>query len=303
MKYWRTFCSFILVPILVCVSTLVAAQTAAPGGKPVTIAGAAEYGFTSAINARDYRLFVYLPPDLDPSLTYQVLYVLDGNVYFASGTDMLRRQLNAGIAAPALVVGIGYPGTTIAEWVPRRSYDFTPSLSIDPEETRETGGASLFLRVIEEEIKPFIEARYNVDRARQILYGQSLGGLFVMHTLFSKPEAFSTWISSSPSLWFNEQEVLQGEAAFAERAKAGELHVSLLLTSAGDEQYRGDDPELLEEGNRFRMVENASELAARLGELKGENFRIERVIFDGETHDTVPFVALNRALRFALPAE
>jgi predicted alpha/beta superfamily hydrolase len=164
----------------------------------------------------------------------------------------------------------------------------TPSLSLEAEEMRETGGAELFLRVLEEEIKPFVAARYNVDAANQSLFGHSYGGLFVLHVLFTQPESFASYISSSPSIWYNERELLSHEAAFSARAGAGEIRTRLLLTSAADEEL-AESPE--------RMVANASELAARLAAV--DNFAVERVVFEGEDHFTVPFAALNRALRFA----
>ncbi len=278
--------------VWLCLLLLASTIHAQPGGEPVTISGALQFDFTSRINARSYRLFVYRPPTLDPSLTYPVLYVLDGNQYFAAGVDMLTRLVEQDSIAPALLVGIGYPENDTAIWQARRSYDMTPSQSFERDEMRETGGAALFLRVIEEEIKPFIAARYNVDQARQGLFGHSYGGLFALHTLFTQPEAFSAYISSSPSIWYNEREVLKHEAAFIARAKAGDIHARLLLTSAADEQL-AESPE--------RMVDNAAEMALRLQEMDAQSVRIERVVFDGEDHFTVPFVALSHALRFALP--
>jgi len=114
----------------------------------------------------------------------------------------------------------------------------------------------------------------------------------VLHTLFTQADAFTAYISSSPSIWYNAREVLAGEADFAARARRGEIQTELLLTSAADEEL-ADSPE--------RMLRNASELASRLQELQGSGFRSEHSVFAGEDHFTVPFVALNRALRFALP--
>ena len=276
--------------VVLCLLLLAGPLHAQPGGKPVTIDGAVQFDITSQINHRGYRLFIHQPPALDPALTYPVLYVLDGNQYFAAGSDMLQRLIEQDSIGPALLVAIGYPETDPGIWRARRSYDMTPSPSIESAEMQQTGGAALFLRVIEEEIKPFVAARYNVDTSEQALFGHSYGGLFVLHTLFTHTDAFSSYISSSPSIWYNTQEVLRDEAAFAERAGAGAVKAQLLLTSAADEELAAS-PE--------RMLANASELAERLAALEG--FRSERVVFAGEDHFTVSFAALNRALRFALP--
>ena len=150
-------------------------------------------------------------------------------------------------------------------------------------------------------MKPLVMARYRVDPSKQSIFGYSLGGLAVLRSLFRNPTAFSTYIAASPSIWWNNREVLADEAAFSKRARAGELHLKLLITSAGDEQYRGDDPQLLAEAQRgSRMVDNASELAARLAALSPQKVHVVRTIFDGELHITASDAALNRAVRFAL---
>jgi hypothetical protein len=159
----------------------------------------------------------------------------------------------------------------------------------------------VFLRVIEEEVKPFVMARYRLDPSKQSIYGYSLGGLAVLRCLFRNPTAFSTYIAASPSIWWNNREVLADEAVFSKRARAGELQLKVLITSAGDEQYRGDDPQRLAAEQRgARMVDNASELAARLAALDPRRITVVRTIFDGELHVTAPQASLSRAVRFAL---
>lgn len=186
----------------------------------------------------------------------------------------------------------------------RRVFDFTPSVSPRTiAEGNRAGGGDAFLKVIEEEIKPFVNARYHVDQTRQSLYGQSIGGTIVLRCLFRNPTAFSTYILSSPSIWYNDREVLADETAFSKRAKAGELRLRILITSAGDEQYRGDDRRLLAAANVNRMVDNASELAERLSALNPQSVTVARTVFPGELHVSVSYSSLARALRFALPRD
>jgi len=268
-------------------------------GAPVTIARARQYDITSRINGQTYRIMVATPFMADPRLAYPTLYVLDGNAYFATATETLTRQSVLKTVAPGIVVGVGYPTDDPQEVNRRRAFDMTPSASRDPKNAGLNGGGDIFLRVLEEEVKPFVKARYKVDSARQIIWGQSLGGLIILRSLFRNPTAFSTYILSSPSIWWNNREVLADEEAFSKRAIAGEIHLKLLVTSAGDEQYRGTDPKLLAADGR--QVDNASELAARIGALHPRNITVVRTIFAGEIHNTVPQASLSRALRFALP--
>src|SRR5579864_8816563 len=87
---------------------------------------------------------------------YAVLYVLDGNPYFATATDTLTRQSGNKIVAPAIVVGLGYPTDDPEEVTRLRMFDLTPSVSKTPQAPGvKTGGGDTFLRVIEEEVKPF----------------------------------------------------------------------------------------------------------------------------------------------------
>ena len=96
--------------------------------------------------------------------------------------------------------------------------------------------------------------------------------------------------------------MLQDEEAFSKRAKAGELHLRLLITSSGLEQYQGKDPALLAAAGKHRMIDNASELAARLSVLNPKNVSVLRVIIQDETHDSGILPALARGLAFATEA-
>jgi hypothetical protein len=94
--------------------------------------------------------------------------------------------------------------------------------------------------------------------------------------------------------------VLADEKAFSARVRAGELHLKLLLTSAGNEQYRGTDPKLLAVAQTSRMIDNVSELAARLAALNPKNVPVIRTIFPDENHQSVSLATIGRAVRFAL---
>lgn len=281
-----------------------AAAEASPSSEPgegtaVTIPNARQYDLTSQINGRTYRVFVSAPHNADSDMAYPVLYVLDGNLHFATAANMVEALSPGGQLLPAIVVGIGYPTDDRSLIDSRRRFELTMSAFPQAEDPALFGGGDTFLRVLEEEVKPFVAARYKIDAERQTLYGQSLGGLMVLRQLFRNPDAYATYIAASPSIFWNGSEVLADEATFAERARAGDLHIRLLLSSAADEQYRGDDPALLAAA-WTRMIDNASELADRLAALNPQQVSIRRVIFPDESHESSIPAALGRGLTFAL---
>jgi predicted alpha/beta superfamily hydrolase len=273
-----------------------------PGATAVAVARSAQYPLTSKINSRSYRVMVSTPFAYDPTVAYPVVYVLDANVFFGTVTDALHFMSFAKTVAPAIVVGVAYPTDDLNAWVKERRFDLTPTTSAKPSDAGPSGGGDAFLRVIEDEVKPLVQSRYKIDTARQTLFGMSFGGLAALRGLFRNPTAFSTYIVASPSIWWDGKAVLADEAAFSKRVLSGELQLSVILTSARDEQYHGTDPKLLTEAQAgSRMVDNASELAGRLAALNPDKLKISRVIFDDEIHNTVPYAAISRGLRFALP--
>jgi predicted alpha/beta superfamily hydrolase len=259
------------------------------GGQPVTISGARQYDFTSKLNGQTYRVMVFTSPKADAQTSQPVVNVLDGNYYFATACDAMGINLLTGT-----IVGIGYPTDDRDEIVQRRGFDLTiPSASSASTSEKKHGGGDAFLRVVQEEIKPFVAAHYKIDPARQALFGHSLGGLMVLRELFRHPEDYATYIAASPSIWWGEKAVLADEAAFSKRVQEGAVHVRLLLTSAANEQ----------KGSKNGMVTNATELASRLTPLNPQNFPVTRAIFPDENHRSGSQAALVRALCFTLQAK
>ena len=264
-------------------------------GKPVTIPPARQYDLTSKVNGQQYRIMVSAPRDAKPGATYPVVYILDGNYYFATACETAFINKFA-----AIIVGIAYPTDGYDEIITRRVFDMTISASSPGRPAGHYGGGDAFLCMIEEDLKPFINARYPSDTSRQILYGCSLGGLMVLRQMFRHPEAYSTYIAASPSISWNDKEVLADEEAFSKQVKVGAVHLKLLITSAADEQYRGSDAAQLATANKTRMVDNAAELSVRLAALAPGNLKVVYTVFAGENHVSSSQANLSRGLRFAL---
>ena len=69
-----------------------------------------------------------------------------------------------------------------------------------------SGGADAFLAVIEKQIIPFIENRFDVSQSDRVLIGKSMSGLAVVHTALSKPELFNRYLIISPSIWWDDSD-------------------------------------------------------------------------------------------------
>lgn len=240
-----------------------------------------------------YHLFISHPKRPAPPSGYPVIYVLDGNAFFQTVEETVRLQSRRAEKTGvhhAIIIGIGYPTNEEFD-SSRRFYDLTPptdSLTLPPRpqggEWPKNGGADLFLDFIENEVKPFVNEQYVVDSNQQIIYGHSLGGLFVLHTLFSRPKAFQSYIASSPSIWWNQQSVLQNEASFLSNLDILEKNIHLFLSVGSLE--------------KDYMVKDARQLYKRLLPSSEQGLQVDFREAHGENHLSVVPTTLSRALRF-----
>ena len=121
-----------------------------------------------------------------------VLYALDGNAAAMVLDRPMLDELAASPAPPVLVL-IGYDNERRIDSAQRiRDYTAWIDRADDESGTRQVvgGGAFAFQEVIERQIKPEVARRANVDTRRQALWGHSLGGLFVLSSLYTRPAAF-----------------------------------------------------------------------------------------------------------------
>ena len=143
-----------------------------------------------AIESREtghrYHIYIRYPEDYakHPQEHYPVVYVLDGDSLFP-----LLGALHLFLAydddlAEALVVGIAYG--SFAPPQNRRGQDFT-------------NGAPAFDRFLERELIPTVEGKVRAKPDRRILFGQSRGGGYVLHSAFTNPDLFWGRIDARPA--------------------------------------------------------------------------------------------------------
>jgi uncharacterized protein len=268
---------------------------------PVTIPNTEQWDMQSNAGL-DYRIFVGKPFGKPPEAGCPVIYLTDANLNFLIIHAAVQRLRTA-----AVVVGIGYPGLDFVTHHERRAFDLTSTQS---EEFRKkfppggpvhkTGGNDQFLTFIEEELKPRVEKRFTIDKNRQAFFGHSLGGLFAMHVLFNKPSAFQTYIASSPSLWWNDNDIRKEETAFVAKYTDKGVKARLFISVGGLEQKTDTDADLSPAIPKLRMISNAQELADRMNASKLKGLSVSFREFPDEDHASVLLPAANRGVRYAL---
>lgn len=291
------------------------ADRADAAGPPVTVPRSETIDLVAASGA-PYRLLVSHPAAPPPPAGYPVIYAVDGNAVFGTLTDIVAfagLRPRPGSVPPAMVVAIGYPDADPLN-IRRRSTDLTPPAEAFALPERPNGapwppmgGADAFLDFIERDVKPLIASRYKVDEGRETLVGHSFGGLFVLHTLFTRPGSFDAYLAASPSIWFNDRWVEREAETFRANPAARATEARVFIGVGALEQapepatVDGIDPEARRRWlAKNRMVDNARAMADRLDGTPGLTTCF--AVFDDEDHGSVLPVFLSRALRFALSA-
>jgi predicted alpha/beta superfamily hydrolase len=149
---------------------------------------------------RGYHVYVMLPSGYDEKADkkYPTIYLLDGGGLYPMMTAYYR-YLNFGEEVPnAIIVGISY-GSDNFEGGNHRSTDYTAPSS----ERDFWGGAEKYQNFLRDELFPVIEQSYASDATHRIIFGQSIGGQFVLYSALTEPDLFWGRIASNPALHRN----------------------------------------------------------------------------------------------------
>lgn len=255
------------------------------GSTPVTI------GIRTSLRSLALKetrpILIHLPASYAtaPNARYPVLYVLDGDAYFASTcatVDFLARNDRM----PAMIV-VGIPNTG------DRTHDLTPPARVTSAafETRAggadsartefptAGGAESMRRFLTTELAPWIEREYRAAPYR-VLVGHSFGGLFAIDALADAPRTFDAYVAISPSLWWDRGAYVARIARVL--ANAPLAGASLYMTTGAREGAE--------------MIEPARQLAAALDSTRHAGFRSWYVVMPTETHNSNPMRSTYDAL-------
>ncbi len=179
---------------------------------------------------RSFNIYVRLPTGYNESKSlFPTMYLLDGGHIFPM-LSTYYQYLAFGEEAPdMIIVGISY-GADAFDDGNYRGTDFTAKA----ESRAHYGGASMFQTFLKDQLLPHIEKKYRSDPAKRMIFGQSIGGQFVLYTAQTRPSLFWGHIASNPALHRNLEFFLQN---LSPKTKTD----SLLFVSSGtedDERFR-----------------------------------------------------------------
>ena len=179
-----------------------------------------EQAIDSTVLGEKRDLVVYLPAGYKSSQAhYPVLYLTDGDIqgpHTAGTIDYLAKFEQI---PQMIVVGIVNPVKTRV-----RDLTITP---LDKQSLNQLENADRFLDFVEKEVIPFVKQQYRT-LDYQILSGTSHGGPFAINTLVKRPDLFNGIIAISPSLYWNNRQLLGlAEQALKGKQLQGRLYVSI----------------------------------------------------------------------------
>ena len=231
----------------------------------------------SVIVGRRYHIFVMLPDGYEQSAEekYPTIYLLDGGALFPL-LSAYYRYLNSGQEIPnAIIVGISY-GTNNFEEGNYRSTDYTAK----SQERDYWGGAEKFQMFLGDELLPYIEETYRSRADRRVIFGQSIGGQFVLYTALTRPDLFWGHVASNPALHRNLPFFLEKHA---QTTSAGER--PRLFVASGSL----DDP-------RYRVP--ALKWIDHWSSRDGNPWQLKTMNLDGHSHTSAPPASFRQGMNW-----
>jgi predicted alpha/beta superfamily hydrolase len=193
-----------LITLILLVGVFVPLQ--GQGSKKTFVLGEIDTLFSKVLNEKRV-LNIYVPEGYSPdsAAQYPVIYLLDGtaNEDFIHVVGLVQFYTFPwiNVVPKSIVVGI-------ANVDRKRDFTYPTTIAQDKLDFPSTGGSEKFIAFLEKELQPYIQSQYKTNTSKTLI-GQSLGGLLATEILFKKPDLFSKYIIVSPSLWWDNESLLQ----------------------------------------------------------------------------------------------
>lgn len=224
-----------------------------------------------ADNGTEYTLYIHVP-ERCKSGGCPALYILDGERWLPTFTQLTEDAAARHAVAPLILVGIGY--RNIAATAAARKHDFTPAFGRPP---GATGGADAYIDALRRDIIPYAEAHLPIDTATRGVAGHSFGGLLATYALMRAPDLFDRYLIISPSLWFDGGKIFTLTLPSAPHAR------SIYLASNSENTQTS------------KMTRDVRRLNTLL--LADHSIAVSQSVFLNKSHDAV----VEPAARTALP--
>ncbi|MDO6598179.1 alpha/beta hydrolase-fold protein [Oceanihabitans sp. 2_MG-2023] len=154
----------------------------------------------SKILKEQREIWIHTPEDFNSTKKYPVIYVLDASQQFYVITGM-QKQLTPFKIPQSIIVGITNTDRT-------RDFTHTNVPFQRGNESETSGGASNFIKFIDEELKPYINNKYPTENNNTII-GHSTGGLFVLYSFLNHENSFDNYLAIDPSLWWDKENLVK----------------------------------------------------------------------------------------------
>jgi predicted alpha/beta superfamily hydrolase len=232
---------------------------------------------------RSYQLHIHLPASFarEPQRRYPVLYVTDGYWDFTTLINAYNSKVADRVVPEFIIVGLGYAGDNL-DYDQLRIWDLPPVKLPPSRHPGDSGHADKFLATLEQEIIPLLERDYRADPAHRVLAGSSLGGLFTLYAMYTRPALFEGYIAASPAVNVDNDWIIGQAKAYAATGKP--IKARLYVTGAELEW-----PSYLAGIKRYQAL---------LPELDHPGLVFQNRIIDGERHSGTKPESYARGMRF-----
>ena len=238
-------------------------------------------------------LEIFLPAGYQDTLcatvSYPVVYVLDGADYGWLTASLVSNMAQSGNMPDAIVVAIASGASRVR--------DFTPTDSLlnwqgNPLESfNNSGGGAAFLSFLEQELIPEIDARYRT-MAHRTLFGHSLGGLLALYSFLTRQGLFHNYVVSDASLWWDGQCLA---SLIEDMDLEGKLQGRLYCSLSDHETTGPNERRAMIEGNR-RFVDALQQRITQQQSPLQPTLSLSFEHFADETHASVVLPSLHNGL-------
>lgn len=260
--------------------------------------------FFSEILGEKRDIWIYLPKsEDDPDLNkheYPVVYLFDAEEQYAAVRELILQEDTDGKKVFGDIIIVAIRNTH------HRNRDLTPTNSMLDSNGKKTrsfkpsGGGDRFIAFIEQELIPYIEAKYPVSSDR-ILLGHSLGGLSAINILLHHPQMFNGYIASDPSIWWDEKLMLTEarQILSTEQFNGKSLYFSIANTTPPFIDIEHIHTDTSAKTNHIRSI---FELCDILQQNPGNGLHFSYKFYDQDNHDSVAIKTARDGIQFLMKA-